>query len=103
VNKDRVLKSWGPSSVGLKLTCFQVRYILDVGRPNHEGDINQNFQVSISHSFFDLFHFIFCKFTTTKRLNKLYGRPDAKMTSDFQQTVKKVQAIANYEDWFLFC
>jgi len=77
-DNQRVTKSWEPSQVGLKLTCFQIRYLLDVGRPVAEPDIQKNF----------------------KRLNSLNGRPDSKMTAAFQATVKKVQAIPNYSSWF---
>jgi len=77
-DKNRVSRSWEPSQVGLKLTCFQIRYILEVGRPTSETDILKNYA----------------------RLNALYGRPSSKMTSDFQATVKKVQAIPNYTKWF---
>lgn len=69
----RVAKSWEPSQVGLKLTCFQIRYILDVGRPASEPDIKDNFQ----------------------RLNSHLGRPSAKMIQNFQTSIKRVQQINN--------
>jgi len=77
-DKGRVQKSWDPSQVGLKLTCFQIRYILEVGRPSNETDITKNWE----------------------RLNLLFGRPTAQMIQNFQQTVKKVQAIGDYKNWF---
>lgn len=46
VDSDRIKKSWEPSQVGLKLTCFQIRYILEVGRPMAEKDIAKNYEVS---------------------------------------------------------
>jgi len=80
IDDNRVKKSWAPSEVGLKLTCFQIRYLLEVGRPLPGG----------SESLEDGW----------KRLNSLLGRPNAKMTSDFQATVKRVQAIPDYVTWF---
>jgi len=79
-SKNRVQQSWGPSEVGLKLTCFQIRYLLEVGRPSKGGSENLE--------------------EAWKRLNSLLGRPNAKMTSDFQATVKRVQAIPDYITWF---
>jgi hypothetical protein len=73
VNNNRIAKSWEPSQVGLKLTCFQIRYLLEIGRPANDKDINKSWD----------------------SLNKLYGRPTAQMIQNFQQTVKKVQAISN--------
>jgi ubiquitin-protein ligase len=75
---ERITKSWEPSQVGLKLTCFQIRYILEVGRPPSESDIYKNFE----------------------RLNSLAGRPTVQMTQKFQQTVKGVQKIVDYPTWF---
>ena len=72
-DQSRIQKSWDPSQVGLKLTCFQIRYLLEVGRPTNETDINLNYQ----------------------RFNSLYGRPTQQMVDQFQQTTKKVQAIAD--------
>jgi len=78
LDNNRVTRSWAPSQVGLKLTCFQIRYILEVGRPENETSLQQNWE----------------------RLNKLMGRPSARMVQDFQATVKKVQAITDYPTWF---
>ena len=78
VNDDRVDKSWEPSQVGLKLTCFQIRYILDVGRPMNELDINRNWE----------------------RLSTLLGRPSDEQIQQFQTTVKRVQAISDCTSFF---
>eukprot|EP01117_Protostelium_nocturnum_P020430 TRINITY_DN9185_c0_g1_i1.p1 TRINITY_DN9185_c0_g1~~TRINITY_DN9185_c0_g1_i1.p1 ORF type:complete len:524 (-),score=154.75 TRINITY_DN9185_c0_g1_i1:25-1596(-) len=78
VSKNRAQISWEPSQVGLKLTCFQIRYILEVGRPFKTPQLDVN----------------------RKMLDDLYGRPTPKMVESFQQTTKKVQAIANYSEWF---
>jgi hypothetical protein len=73
VDDNRITKSWQAAHVGLKLTCFQIRYLLEVGRPANEKDIYKNWE----------------------SLSKLNGRPTSQMIQRFQQTVKRVQAITN--------
>eukprot|EP01105_Mastigella_eilhardi_P007472 TRINITY_DN18907_c0_g1_i1.p1 TRINITY_DN18907_c0_g1~~TRINITY_DN18907_c0_g1_i1.p1 ORF type:complete len:375 (-),score=65.77 TRINITY_DN18907_c0_g1_i1:27-1151(-) len=75
----RICGSWEASQVGLRLTCFQVRYILDVGRPRTETDIVANLA----------------------RLDALAGRPTRAMIDEFQQTTKRLQHLGSYYDWFL--
>eukprot|EP01106_Pelomyxa_sp_JSP_P014952 TRINITY_DN4948_c0_g1_i1.p1 TRINITY_DN4948_c0_g1~~TRINITY_DN4948_c0_g1_i1.p1 ORF type:complete len:399 (+),score=78.60 TRINITY_DN4948_c0_g1_i1:126-1199(+) len=74
----RIAPSWENSQVGLKLTCFQVRYLLDVGRPPASPGVADAWG----------------------RLNALAGRPTAAMTTAFQQTVKRVQQLSSYPAWF---
>jgi hypothetical protein len=80
---ERCKKSWEPSAVGLRLTAFQVLFLINSPMwskaKNSDADENQN---------------------TFQMYEKLRGAPSPDMIQLFQKQAKAVQELSRYPDFF---
>jgi hypothetical protein len=78
----RCIASWDPSAVGLRLTAFQVCFLLNCPKwASHEAGVDENQR-------------------TFRMYERLGGRPSDDMILGFQKDAKVVQGLANYVDFF---
>ena len=94
---DRAARSWSSSATGLRLSAFQIRYMLSLpkwtawefsggdepGKPGTAAVVDGN-DCAVQLDFF----------------NALGGRPTTSMIQGFQAETKRVQAIGDYKELF---
>mmetsp|Transcript_52 Transcript_52/g.82 ORF Transcript_52/g.82 Transcript_52/m.82 type:complete len:688 (-) Transcript_52:278-2341(-) len=95
VPSRRITESWGPSATGLKLTAFQIRFVLNILPWAREG---------LPKSVLDAYSAVVGG--SRKRLlarvmyNTLGGRPTQGMLEKFQKETKAIEGMTSYEEFF---
>jgi len=88
----RANKSWGPSATGLKITAFQIWFVLNVhswalhALPKNVVDAYQKLGNN--------------RLLLRAMYDALGGRPTKVMMLKFQQVTKSIEAMASYEEFF---
>lgn len=89
---QRAVQSWDASSTGLKLTAFQVRFLLNTVPWAH---LALPEDIAVAYARTGKRHLL-----VRAMYNRLGGRPTAEMLGKFQNETKRIESLSDYKSFF---